>query len=39
LVLSDAKVDNRRMIWNELVDLKAGANSFTLDKRNAIPVD
>jgi hypothetical protein len=38
-VLADTKVDNRRMMWNEPVDLKVGANSLTLDQRNAMPVD
>jgi hypothetical protein len=38
-VLSDTKVDNRRVMWNEPVDLKVGANSLTLDQRNAKPVD
>ena len=38
-VLSDAKVDNRRMMWNEPVDVKAGSTSLTLDQRNAKPVD
>ena len=38
-VLSDTKIDNRRMMWNQAVDLKAGGNSLTLDQRNAMPVD
>ena len=38
-VLSDAKVDNRRMMWNVPVDVKAGSTSLTLDQRNAMPVD
>jgi hypothetical protein len=38
-VLSDAKVDNRRMMWNEPVEVKAGSTSLTLDQRNAKPVD
>jgi hypothetical protein len=38
-VFSDAKVDNRRMMWNEPVDLKQGANSLILDGRNSMPVD
>jgi len=38
-VLSDTKVGNKRVMWHELVDLKAGTQSLTLDQRNAIPVD
>ena len=38
-VLSDAKVGNKRMMWHELVDLKAGKQSITLDQRNAMPVE
>jgi hypothetical protein len=38
-VLSDAKVGNKRMMWHELVDLKAGNQSLTLDQRNAMPVE
>ena len=38
-VLSDAKVGNKRLMWHELVDLKAGNQSLTLDQRNAMPVE
>jgi hypothetical protein len=38
-VLSDAKIDNRRMVWNVPVDVKAGTTSLMLDLRNANPVD
>jgi hypothetical protein len=38
-VLSDAKVGDKRMMWHELVDLKEGRQSLTLDQRNARPVD
>jgi hypothetical protein len=38
-VLSDAKVDNRRVMWNVPIDLKAGPAALTLDQRNATPVD
>jgi hypothetical protein len=38
-VLSDAKVDNRRVMWNAPVDLKAGSATLTLDQRNSMPVD
>jgi len=39
-VLRDAKIDSRRrLMWNQLVDLKAGTNSLTLDGQNSMPVD
>ncbi len=38
-VLADAKVGDKRVMWNEPVDLKAGDRSITLDRRNALPVD
>jgi hypothetical protein len=38
-VFGAIRVDNRPMIWNVPVDLKAGPNSMTLDRRNASPVD
>ena len=38
-VLSDAKVGNKRLMWHELVDVKAGTQSVTLDQRNAKPVE
>jgi hypothetical protein len=38
-VLSDAMVGNKRMMWHELVDLRSGGRSLTLDQRNAKPVD
>jgi hypothetical protein len=38
-VLSDAKVGGKRMMWHELVDVKAGNQSLTLDQRNAMPVE
>jgi len=38
-VLSDAKVDNRHLMWNQPVDVKAGSNSLTLDRQNSMPVD
>ncbi len=38
-VLSDAKVGNKRVMWHELVDLRAGSQSVTLDQRNALPVE
>jgi hypothetical protein len=39
LVLSDTKIRNKRMMWNEPVDLKAGDQSVMLDQRNAMPVE
>src|SRR5450432_1392390 len=38
-VLSDAKVDNKRLMWNQPVDVKGADASLTLDPRNAMPVD
>jgi hypothetical protein len=38
-VLSDAKVDNRHVMWNEPVDVRNGEKSLTLDERNAKPVN
>src|SRR3984893_16165208 len=38
-VLSDAKVDNRRVMWNQAVDVKGSDTSVTLDQRNAMPVE
>ena len=38
-VLSDAKVDNKRLMWNQPVDVKGTEVSLTLDRRNATPVD
>ena len=38
-VLSDAKVDNKRLMWNQPVDVKGTEASLTLDPRNAMPVD
>jgi hypothetical protein len=38
-VLSDTKIGNKRMMWNEPVDLKAGDQSVMLDQRNAMPVE
>ncbi len=38
-VLSDAKVDNKRLMWNQPVDVKGADASLALDRRNAIPVD
>ena len=38
-VLSDAMVGTKRLMWHELVDLRSGDQSLTLDQRNARPVD
>ena len=38
-VFGDAKVGDKRLMWHELVDLKAGNQSLTLDQRNAKPVE
>jgi hypothetical protein len=38
-VLADAKVANKRVVWNTPVDVKGGDKSLTLDARNAMPVD
>jgi len=38
-VLADAKVANKRVVWNQPVDVKGGDKSLTLDARNAMPVD
>lgn len=38
-VLSDAKLGDRRMMWNVPVDVKTGSTALMLDQRNAKPVD
>jgi hypothetical protein len=38
-VLADAKVANKRVVWNAPIDVKGGDKSLTLDARNALPVD
>ncbi|HET7096989.1 MAG TPA: hypothetical protein VFJ68_06325 [Casimicrobiaceae bacterium] len=38
-VLADAKLANKRVVWNQPVDVKGGDKSLTLDARNAMPVD
>ena len=38
-VLADAKVANKRVVWNAPVDVKGGDKALTLDVRNAMPVD
>jgi hypothetical protein len=38
-VLSDAKIDNKHMMWLQPVDVRSAETSVTLDKRNAMAVD
>lgn len=38
-IFSPVQFDNRQMMWNVPIDLKAGTNSLTLDQRNARPVE
>jgi hypothetical protein len=38
-ILSDAKVDNKHLMWNQPVDVKGADANLTLDKRNAMAVD
>lgn len=38
-VLSDAKVDNKHLMWSQPVDVKGADAAVTLDQRNAMPVD
>ena len=38
-VLSDAKVANKHLVWNQPVDVRTGDKVVTLDERNALPVD
>jgi hypothetical protein len=38
-VLSDTKIGDKKVMWNELVDVRAGTQSVTLDQRNALPVE
>jgi hypothetical protein len=34
-----ARVNNQALVWGQAVQLKAGANSMTLDQSNAIPIN
>jgi len=38
-VLSDARIDNRHVMWHQPVDVKGSEASLTLDQRNAISVN
>jgi hypothetical protein len=33
------RYNNQRILWDLKVELKAGANSVTIDQRNAAPVN
>jgi hypothetical protein len=34
-----ARVNNQALVWGQAVQLKAGANSMTLDQSNATPIN
>jgi hypothetical protein len=34
-----ARYNNQPLVWGQAVQLKAGANSITLDQRNATPLN
>ena len=38
-VLSDTKLGDKKVMWHELVDVRSGTQSVTLDQRNALPVE
>ena len=38
-VLSDARIDNKHLMWSQPVDVKGAEANLTLDKRNAMSVD
>ena len=38
-VLSDAKIDNRHMMWHQPVDVKGADAQVTLDARNVMSVN
>lgn len=38
-VVGSALYENRQMIWDLRIDLKPGANSVTVDQRNAAPIN
>ena len=38
-VLSDAKIDNKHVVWNQPVDVKGADAAVTLDRRNVMSVD
>ncbi|HUP10162.1 MAG TPA: hypothetical protein VMU47_23625 [Caldimonas sp.] len=38
-VFGDGRIDNRPMLWNQVVDVRGGPASLKLDQNNATPVD
>jgi hypothetical protein len=38
-LMISARYNNQPIVWGQKVELKAGANSITLDQRNATPVN
>jgi hypothetical protein len=38
-LMISARYNNQTLVWGQAVQLKAGANSLTLDQRNAIPIN
>jgi hypothetical protein len=38
-VLSDAKIDNKHLMWLQPVDVKGAEANLSFDKRNAMPAD
>jgi hypothetical protein len=38
-VFGDGPINNRPMLWNQMVEVKGGPISLTLDDRNATPVN
>jgi hypothetical protein len=36
---SDAKIDNKRVVWNQPVDENGAGATLTLDQRNSMPVE
>ena len=38
-LVGSALYDNRQIIWDLRIDIKPGANSVTLDQRNAAPIN
>jgi hypothetical protein len=38
-LMISAKIGTQTIFWGQQVDLKAGANSFTIDQRNSTPVN
>jgi hypothetical protein len=38
-LMISARYNNQSLVWGQAVQLKAGSNSLTLDRSNAIPID